>query len=46
MELHALKLSLTEQDVNDLLRKYMPKDLEIDDLRVSVRRAQLLKPLA
>ena len=34
MELHALKLSLTEQDLNDLLRKYLPKDLEIDDLRI------------
>jgi hypothetical protein len=36
MELHALKLSLTEQDLNDLLRKYMPKDIEIDDLRVKL----------
>lgn len=34
MELHALKLSLTEQDLNDLLRKYLPKDLDIDDLRI------------
>ena len=34
MELHALRLSLTEQDLNDLLRKYLPKDVEIDDLRV------------
>lgn len=34
MELHALKLSLTEQDLNDLLRKYLPKDVEIDDLRI------------
>ena len=36
MELHALKISLTEQDLNDLLRKYLPKDLEIDDLRVKL----------
>src|ERR1043166_614376 len=36
MELHALKLSLTEQDLNDLLRKYMPKEIEIDDLRVKL----------
>ena len=34
MELHELRLSLTEQDLNDLLRKYMPKDVEIDELRV------------
>ena len=34
MELHALRLSLTEQDLNDLLRKYMPKNIEIEDLRV------------
>jgi hypothetical protein len=34
MELHELRLSLTEQDLNDLLRKYLPKDVEIDDLRV------------
>lgn len=36
MELHALKLSLTEQDLNDLLRKYLPKDVEIDELRVKL----------
>ena len=34
MELHALKLSLTEQDLNDLLRKYLPKDIEIDGIGV------------
>ena len=34
MELHALRLSLTEQDLNDLLRKYLPKHVEIEDLRV------------
>ncbi|MBI1832515.1 MAG: hypothetical protein HYR84_13820 [Planctomycetes bacterium] len=36
MELHSLKVSLTEQDLNDLLRKYLPKDIEIDDLRVQL----------
>jgi hypothetical protein len=36
MELHALRLSLTEQDLNDLLRKYMRKDAEIEDLRVKI----------
>ena len=36
MELHALRLSLTDQDLNDLLHKYLPKDLEIEDLRVKL----------
>jgi hypothetical protein len=36
MELHALRLSLSEQDLNDLLRKYLPKNLDIDDLRVKL----------
>jgi hypothetical protein len=34
MELHALRLSLTEQDLNELLRKYLPKDVEVEDVRV------------
>ncbi len=34
MELHALRLSLSEQDLNELLRKYVPKDADIEDLRV------------
>lgn len=34
MELHALRLSLTEQDLNDLLRKYMPKNVEVEELRI------------
>jgi hypothetical protein len=34
MELHALRLSLTEQDLNELLRKYIPRDIDVDDLRV------------
>ena len=34
MELHALRLSLTEQDLNDLIRKYMPKNVDVEDLRV------------
>jgi hypothetical protein len=36
MEVHALKLSLSEQDLNDLLRKYMPRDHPIEDLTVRV----------
>ncbi|MBI2808070.1 MAG: hypothetical protein HYX68_24055 [Planctomycetes bacterium] len=34
MELHALKVSLTEQDLNDLLRKYIPRNIDVEDLRV------------
>jgi hypothetical protein len=34
MELHSLKLSLTEQDLNDILRKYLPKNLDVEELRV------------
>jgi hypothetical protein len=36
MEIHALKLSLSEQDLNELLRKYLPVDQPIEDLRVRV----------
>jgi hypothetical protein len=36
MEIHALKLSLSEQDLNDLLQKHVPKDSEIEDLRVKL----------
>lgn len=34
MELHALRLSLSEQDLNDLLQKYLPKNVDVEDLRV------------
>ena len=34
MEIHALKLSLSEQDINDLLRKHLPADQPIEDLAV------------
>jgi hypothetical protein len=34
MELHALRLSLTEQDLNDVLRRYMPKNIDVEELRV------------
>jgi len=34
MELHALRLSLTEQDLNELLRKYIHREVEVEDLRV------------
>ena len=36
MEVHALKLSLTEQDLNGLLQKYLPADQPIEDLKVRV----------
>lgn len=36
MELHALRLSLTEQDLNELLHKYIPKEVDVEDLRVKL----------
>ena len=39
MELHALKISLNEQDLNDLLRRYLPKNLDVEDLRVTFSAA-------
>jgi hypothetical protein len=36
MEIQALKLSLSEQDLNDLLRKYLPADHPIEELSVRV----------
>src|SRR5438270_4509898 len=36
MEVHALTLSLSEQDLNDLLRKHLPPDQPIEDLTVRV----------
>ena len=34
MELHSLKLSLTEQDLNEILRRYVPKHVDVEELRV------------
>jgi len=34
MELHALRLSVTEQDLNEILRRYVPKDAEVEELRI------------
>ena len=36
MELHALRVSLTEQDANDLIRRYMPPDSPVEDVRVQL----------
>jgi hypothetical protein len=36
MELHLLKLSLTEQDLNDFLRKHLPPDAGVEDVRVQI----------
>jgi hypothetical protein len=36
MELYALRLSFSEQDLNELLRKYIPKDTEVEDLRLKL----------
>ena len=34
MELHALQLSMSEQDVNDLIRRYLPPDSPVEDVQV------------
>jgi hypothetical protein len=34
MEIHSLHLLVTEQDLNDLARKYAPKDLPVEDMRL------------
>jgi hypothetical protein len=36
MEIHALKVSLTEQDLNDLLGKHLPANQPIEELNVRV----------
>jgi hypothetical protein len=36
MQVYALKLAVSEQDLNDLLRKYLPADHPIEDLAVRV----------
>src|SRR5438105_10667026 len=36
MEIYALKVSLSEQDLNDLLKKHLPADQPIEDLAVRV----------
>jgi hypothetical protein len=41
MELHSLRMSLTEQDLNDLLRKYLPRDMEVEDLRLRLRDGKI-----
>ena len=34
MEIHALHVTVTEADVNELLRRHLPPDLGVEDLRV------------
>jgi hypothetical protein len=37
MEIHSLHILLTEQDLNDLAKKHMPKDLPVDDVRLIMK---------
>lgn len=37
MEVHSLKLTITEDDLNALIRRHAPKDLPIEDLRLHIR---------
>ncbi len=34
MEIHSLHVLITEQDLNDLARKHMPKDVPVEDVRL------------
>ncbi len=34
MEIHALRATISEKDLNDLARKYVPEDQPIEDLRI------------
>src|SRR5579864_5342126 len=34
MEIHSLHILLTEQDLNDLAKKHMPRDLPVEDMRL------------
>ena len=34
MEIHSLKVSLTEQDLNGLLQKHIPRDQPVEDLAI------------
>ena len=36
MEIHALKMSVTEQDINALLQKHLPADQPIEDLTATL----------
>jgi hypothetical protein len=36
MEIHRLHLTLTEQDLNDLARDNLPKDVAIEDLEIQI----------
>ena|SRR5271165_943079 len=36
MIIHSLKLSLLEQDLNELIRKHMPADQPIEDLKIQL----------
>jgi len=34
MEIHSLHVLITEQDLNELARKHMPKDVPVEDVRL------------
>lgn len=36
MEIHALHVLFTEQDLNELVRKHLPKELSVEDVRVQL----------
>jgi hypothetical protein len=36
MEIRSLRLIVTDEDINSLVRKYLPDDLPIEDLRLTI----------
>jgi hypothetical protein len=36
MEIHSLKISITEQDVNEAIRRHLPQDQPIEDLSIQI----------
>jgi len=36
MEIHALRVSVTEQDLNDLARRHLPDDQPVEELQISI----------
>lgn len=42
MKIHALKVSLSEQDLNELIKKRLPADHPIEDLRACITQTGLV----
>ncbi len=36
MEIHALRVTVTEQDLNDLAKRHLPKDQPVEELQIGI----------